>query len=105
MTGMTSEERLAAIEAKLDTVIRLKHIDDRLIDGFDDRIAHIEAIGKQQAELSRRLSEAAMRLTIARIMSKGAILQVIASTVLAVALAGYVANTVAHDAVAHAHVR
>jgi hypothetical protein len=66
---MTPDERLAAISGKLDIVIRHVEIDRRLVDGFDDRIARLEDVAKRQAETSKTLADAAMRLSIARVAS------------------------------------
>jgi hypothetical protein len=63
------DERLAAIEGKLDIVIRHVEVDRRLVDGFDDRVAKLEDVAKRQAETSKTLADATMRLSIARVAS------------------------------------
>jgi hypothetical protein len=64
-----AEERLEAIEGKLDIVIRRFELNQQLTDGFDDRVAKLETIAKKQAETAKMLADAAMRLSIARVAS------------------------------------
>ncbi len=87
------EERLVAIEGKLDIVIRRFELNQQLTDGFDDRIVRLEDVAKKQAETAKMLADAAMRLSIARVANVPS-LRILTMLIVA-AVAGGVAGGVA----------
>lgn len=62
-----TEERLAAIEGKLDKLILVVEANNRIVDGFDDRQAQLENTAKRLAETERHLATTAVQLSVAKV--------------------------------------
>jgi hypothetical protein len=92
----TVDERLGAIEAKLDRVITVVEVDRRANEAFDDRIAAMQDLMRQLSVTEKNLASATLRLAAAKAAPS---LRMMAALIVAALLGGTVA-TFAHDAMA-----